>query len=309
MDINKVLKKIDKILKEEKYKNDENALHIIKIYDNLKNINSERNLNLNISNISNIKNVDEWDGSEKKDAKNSFVYIIDLNDIKIVHSFFEVTKYRYEKILDNFKFSKISSVFKKYKYPYYICDLERCINKLKRIYKINTKKNKKVIVLYKNYNGTNKQKNILNILSKVVTLLEIKEREERNSRLYDMLCEYLENDIRLLNYCDFKNSICIAKRDKLNNNTNYPKYERDGCCHSFVSPERCEYLNNKNSCDIKCISCKAFVCKYLKERGQGYDFFDSVIFRCFCNPLKNRIFVWNFFKPKEYIIKKYNSIV
>ena len=39
MDINKVLQKIDKILKEEKYKNDENALHIIKIYDNLKNIN------------------------------------------------------------------------------------------------------------------------------------------------------------------------------------------------------------------------------------------------------------------------------
>ncbi len=69
MDINKVLKKIDKILKEEKYKNDENALHIIKIYDNLKNINSERNLNLNISNISNIKNIDEWDGSEKNTQK------------------------------------------------------------------------------------------------------------------------------------------------------------------------------------------------------------------------------------------------
>lgn len=307
MNIEKVKKKINEIKKEE-YEKDENILHILKIYKNLQDLNSDKNVNLDISNIQNIKSVESLENIKYlQKNKNNFVHIIDLNKINKVHSLYQTTRYRYEKILDDFEINNISEVFKKYKYKYYICDLEKCINKLKKIYSLN--RNKKIVILYKNYNGTSSHKDILNILSKSVTLLEIESKEKRNNKIYDMICEYLENDIKLLNYCDFKNSVCIAKRDKNNNNTNYPKYEKDGCCHSFVSPEKCEYLNSNKSCDIKCISCRAFVCKYLKERCQGYNFFDSVIFRCFCSPFKNKILVWNFFKPKEYIMKKYNNSI
>lgn len=295
MNIDKIKSKVEKIKLEE----DENSKHIIKLYKNYLDLNSDKNMNLDISNITNVNNVETFQ------VKDGFVHIIDLKEIKKIRSFYEVTNFRYENILQKFDNNAIATVFKKYSYPYVMCDLEKCINKLKIIYKDN--KDKNIQVLYKNYDGSNKHKDIINILSKAVALLNIENKEQRNSMIYDFLCEYLENDIKLLNYCDFKDSVCIAKRDIVNNKTNYPQYEKDGCCHSFVSPQRCEYLNKKNTCDITCISCRAFVCKYLKERGQGYNFFDSVIFRCFCGPLKNRVYVWNFFKPKEQIMKKYNK--
>lgn len=285
----------------------ENKLHILKLYKNYQDLNSNKNLNLKIENFKSIKRYDDEEYNNLKKEKNNFVYVIDLNSIKNVRSFYEVTNYRYEKILSDFELSNISKVFKKYRYPIIKCDLEKNIRKLEKAYYLNKKQNKdnkNIILLYKNYNGSNKQKDILKILSKAVILIQIEDKKERISKVYDFLCEYLENDIKLLKYCDFRNSACVAQRDKINDKRTFPKYEKDGCCHSYLSPNKCEYLNKDNSCDITCISCRAFVCKYLQERGQGYNFFNSVIFRCFCSPLNNKDFVWNFFQPKGFILKK-----
>ena len=57
-------------------------------------LNSNKNLNLDISNIKSIESLENLEYLQN----NNFVYIVDLNKIKKVHSLYQMTRYRYEKI-------------------------------------------------------------------------------------------------------------------------------------------------------------------------------------------------------------------
>lgn len=142
-------------------------------------------------------------------------------------------------------------------------------------------------------------------LSELIGILTYRNLEDRYNYLYELLCNKLEVDIERYNYCIFINDKCIAQREK----SKWPENEYDGCCYNVSKKEKCEYLNSKKSCDISCISCRLFTCRYLKDRGIDYDIRRNVIARTFTNIMQRPVFVWNFFTPKEKIlksVKKYN---
>jgi hypothetical protein len=148
-------------------------------------------------------------------------------------------------------------------------------------------------------------KNNEKIISELMQLIEIlmcKSKREMYERIYDNLCDYLDNDCRKYNYCNFENNKCIAQRDS-SNKTGYPVNEWNGCCFDVDKRLECNKIQNK-TCTIKCISCKLFICRYLRDRGIVYPTNKNLQIKCFLNIIQRPVFVWNFFKPKEEIISK-----
>ena len=140
--------------------------------------------------------------------------------------------------------------------------------------------------------------NYIKELSEVIQLLMYSSKSERYEYVYDLLCEKLEIDINKYNYCLFENDKCIAQRE----NEKWPENKFDGCCFNISKKEKCEHLNDK-SCNIKCISCRLFTCKYLKNTGIDYDVRKNILVKYCMNPLQKSELIWNFFTPKERILK------
>ena len=128
--------------------------------------------------------------------------------------------------------------------------------------------------------------------------------------IYDVVCDKLDQNFIINNFCDFKDNKCIANRDSDN-------IERDnGCCHSFIRNKNiphsktteeltlCKHLNEDKHCNIKSISCKFFVCQYLKNRGIYFDILDNFLLRSIFNRKQLDVIHINFFKSEEEIIKK-----
>ena len=128
--------------------------------------------------------------------------------------------------------------------------------------------------------------------------------------VYDKVCDKLDQNFIINNFCKFENNKCIANRDTNN-------IEQDnGCCHSFIRHKNveahktteeltlCTYLGEDKSCQIKCISCKFFVCQYLKNRGVYLDILDNFLLRAFLNKKQLDVIHINFFKTEDAIIKK-----
>lgn len=128
--------------------------------------------------------------------------------------------------------------------------------------------------------------------------------------IYDKVCEKLDQSFMINNFCDFKDDKCIANRDSDN-------IERDnGCCHSFIRNKNikahktteeltlCSYLGEDKSCQIKCISCKFFVCQYLKNKGVYLDILDNFLLRSTFTRKQLDVIHINFFKTEDAIIKK-----
>ena len=132
---------------------------------------------------------------------------------------------------------------------------------------------------------------------------------DRYQYIYDRVCDKLDENFVVNNFCNFENDVCIANRDSDN-------IERtNGCCHSFlrnfyVEPAhsteeltQCKYLQNKR-CQIKNISCKFFVCGYLKKRGIYFDILDNFLLRATMTRKQLEVVHINFFKPEEEILNK-----
>ena len=128
--------------------------------------------------------------------------------------------------------------------------------------------------------------------------------------IYDTVCDKLDQNFIVNNFCKFENDKCIANRDSNN-------IEKDnGCCHSFVRGknephhktteelELCTYLGEDKKCQIKCISCKFFVCQYLKDRGVYIDILDNFILRAVLNKKQLDVIHINFFKTEDQIVNK-----
>ena len=133
---------------------------------------------------------------------------------------------------------------------------------------------------------------------------------DKYTYVYDKVCEKLDQNFMVNNFCKFENDKCIANRDTNN-------IERDnGCCHSFVRGkyephhktteelELCSYLGEDKQCQIKCIACKFFVCQYLKDRGVYLDILDNFLLRAVLNKKQLDVIHINFFKTEDQIVKK-----
>jgi len=131
--------------------------------------------------------------------------------------------------------------------------------------------------------------------------------EEKYNYIYDIAYEKLENEFKEKKICDFKNDQCIANRTRKN------AHDIMGCCYYFdnsntqkeKNSERtlCEYLKN-NDCSAKCISCKFFTCKYLRDKGIRYSAKNIFILDVFLNNKQKLIVENNVLVPKEEIITK-----
>lgn len=132
----------------------------------------------------------------------------------------------------------------------------------------------------------------------IIALLNLKTNGERLNFVYDLVCEKMERDISRYGYCLFEsNNKCIAQRD----NAKWPENEINGCCFEIGKKRECQYLGDKK-CKIKCVSCRVFTCKYLKDRGVDFDVRRNILVRYNLNILQRAEFVWNFFETKDQII-------
>lgn len=134
-------------------------------------------------------------------------------------------------------------------------------------------------------------------LAELINTLTYRNMTERYEYIYDLICLKLEYDIDKYGYCLFENDKCIAQREL----QKWPENEYNGCCFNINKKQECEHLNCKQ-CDIKCVSCRLFTCKYLKDRGVDYNIHKNMHARCFLSILQRPELVWNFFTDKEIII-------
>lgn len=136
----------------------------------------------------------------------------------------------------------------------------------------------------------------------------IKNKREQYEYIYDNVCSYLDNKFKENNYCDFKNNQCIENRQSRS------PHHSMGCCYSFdyaglfdpgftKNVQLCEHLNCK-TCSTKCISCKIFTCKYLRDKGVHFYTNELLLLDCFFNNKQKLILKYNFFKTRDQIINK-----
>lgn len=265
----------------------------------------------------------------KKDKPSNMFILVDINIFEEVNNWYTIMKDKTEKILISFLSNRDENIIKDpigvSKQSIYNSNSQKSILKkqsniiiekfvknliyLKRLcvkmniqFGINYKQNTLISSITNLKCIDNSNKVILTELIELIGTLKYLDTKEMYSHIYDILYQYLENDIKMYNYCDFKNNECIAKRDSYNN-VNYPKSQYNGCCYNLDTLKDCKYLKN-NECEIKCISCRLFTCKYLKERGIDYNIYKNLQIKCFTKMLYRPIFVWNFYTDKAVILGK-----
>ena len=127
-------------------------------------------------------------------------------------------------------------------------------------------------------------------------ILNIEDLEEKYSLIYDYLCDYLDNDMNINNYCDFIDGKCIASRK------GKAVHEIDGCCWQR-GVGHCHHLTKEGNCPIRCVSCKLFMCSYMENRGIKYKPHKILPLRKLLNRKQMNIIKRSYFKSKEEIIE------
>lgn len=163
------------------------------------------------------------------------------------------------------------------------------------IHSLEEKKNCNYIFIAKEINEeTLFKEEQLKIAIKIINIDDI---FIRNEIIYDEICNYLKKDFISNNYCDFHNDKCVAQR----NHQFYPINRKNGCC--FTRIRKCPHLINGN-CNIECLACRLFSCPYLSKRGIGYWANDFILLKAFFNKKQRKHLVFDFYEPKEKILKK-----
>ena len=138
----------------------------------------------------------------------------------------------------------------------------------------------------------------INDLYYLITAYMISDKEERYSYIYDIVCDELDRRFKEINPCEFKNNICIRKRQLVD------KYDIDvlcyGCC--YTKGRTCPYLK-KGKCTIKSIGCKFFTCLYLVQRGIEFKPNDFLLIRNFYNLFDVHIIENHLYTSKKDMLK------
>ena len=162
--------------------------------------------------------------------------------------------------------------------------------------------------IIKKYKNNNNIKMVLNCdtndeYKSIVYCFNIKDKRKRMSYIYDYLCDYIDNDMKEKNYCDFVDGKCIANR------LGYSLYKDNGCCYS--RGKLCTKLVN-GCCTNKNPSCKIFMCYYLNHvvKVKNYNTRKILLTSIFFNNYDHIFFKMHYFISKEEFLNKYfNSIL
>jgi hypothetical protein len=119
--------------------------------------------------------------------------------------------------------------------------------------------------------------------------------EKKYGLIIDYVCHYLDNEMKTHNYCDFQDGRCIANRLKKS------VHETNGCCYQY-KVGLCKYLKD-DSCSIKSVSCKLFMCSYLESTVIKYKLEEIISVKSLLNKKQITIIEKSYFKPKEEVIK------
>ena len=185
-------------------------------------------------------------------------------------------------------------------------NFKRCISRIRRVFKKceNDKsglgieifgKNVLVVIITNDFCSDNVKNAVVAINAVLIT-----DKEKRYNLIYDTVCDELDKCFKDNNYCDFKNDVCVAKRNCVS------KRNTMGCCYHFDrrglfgKMNLCENLVDRG-CSIKCISCKLYTCNYIKKKYRIRDIF---LLDYFFNPIQKIVIIGSCFKTKEQIMKK-----
>ena len=182
--------------------------------------------------------------------------------------------------------------------------IKKLVKKIKRIIKKCYKKKVKIGIEKgeKNIIGEIVGKSKLNE-HKIIECIKaslISEKRKRIEYIYEQVCQDLDEEFAKNNYCDFKDDVCIGKRNCKDKITM-------GCCHKFINPitmkgglKECPYLKDKH-CSTQCITCKLFTCDAIKVK---FRLKDIPLIAFYFNPIQKIIVKTSFFTNKEKIINR-----
>ena len=213
----------------------------------------------------------------------------EINDIEKVNKF----DYDYSKV---YFLSDINYEF----------DCSNLLNKKNKIFNkikhINKKVKKEIGTSFRVivFNSSEEYKKDIFDLIRAIKIVLLKSKFDKYEYIYDVACDYLDNEFICKNICDFKNDKCFAKRDF--NCT-------CGCCRHFKhffsnKLVQCEYLIDKH-CSAKCLPCKMFTCdEIIKRKNIKYRFKDIFLLDKFFNSIQKVVILMNCFNTKETILKR-----
>lgn len=147
---------------------------------------------------------------------------------------------------------------------------------------------------------------------KIEEALGIADAKERYEYVYDALCDYLDNEFKTNNYCGFIDNKCVAVREgKTDRFTKLAGKDSIGCCSSYdlgiglsiCNLKTCIHLGDMG-CNTKCVSCKFYTCKYLREKGVKFEIFDFPELRKVFNRKQIEVLYNNPFCLREDVIDK-----
>lgn len=116
-------------------------------------------------------------------------------------------------------------------------------------------------LLYKKVTFTSKSHSV----DDIITALNIKNRKERLTYIYDKACEKIDNHYKNENICGFKNNRCYVQQKLKNGNIN-------GCCRFCLN-------QSSKGCTTKNLSCKLFNCTEVEKRCSVIKFEDLDILK------------------------------
>ena len=185
-------------------------------------------------------------------------------------------------------------------------DIKQNIKLLKEL----KKKNKKI-----RYSGIKYNDNrIIGIINKAnqeiidcIKAIFIDNRDEKYEFIYNTICNQLDQKWINENPCKFENNICICERQ-------YKNPRENGCCYAFwyknlgsqiTGIHQCEHLHPTEHCRNSNITCKLYVCPYLKKHSNfRIKLGELIMVKIFFNKYQKIIIKNNFFIKKEELLKK-----
>lgn len=170
------------------------------------------------------------------------------------------------------------------------------LNERKIIKEISRIVEKRQLTMKFKFKNSKESSSSLIMLEKIINTTE---KDEKLNIIYDYICDYLDEDIRKNNYCEFKDGKCILSRSNLKNSE---KNKVNGCCYNS-SRGTCKYLI-KGLCQNPNPSCKFFMCSYLVKRGIHYNINSVPYVKYFLNYFQRKILEYSYFQTKEEIINK-----
>ena len=232
---------------------------------------------------------------------------IDEKNVILGKNEYNENKSFFDKYMINLDNSKIKNKDPKIFYITFDNNKKNTIKKLKKLKKIK-QRNRINGIEYEGYNIIGITENLNEEIINCIKAIYIENREKRYEYIYDTLCDDLDKIWSEKNPCKFENNICIFERNKSKN----PRI--NGCCYSFwyryfgsqiYGVHQCEHFDKVKFCTNKNLTCKLFVCQYLRKYSEfEININEILLIQVFFNIYQKIVIKNNFFIHRKELIKK-----